>query len=51
MVSVSIEGKLVASVTSEGVAHPTKRMVRLSVPRQVWVDDVKVIAAEASTEK
>jgi len=51
MVSVSIEGKLVESVTSEGVAHPTKRMVRLSVPREVWVDDVKVIAAETSTEK
>ena len=50
-VSVSIDGKPVASVTSEGVAHPTKRMIRLSVPRQAWVDDVKVFAAAASTEK
>ena len=50
-VTVSIDGKQVASVTSEGVAHPTKRMIRLSVPRQVWVDDVKVIAAETSTER
>jgi hypothetical protein len=50
-VSVSIDGKPVASVTSEGVAHPTKRMIRLSVPRQAWVDDVKVFAAAASTGK
>ena len=50
-VSVSIDGKPVASVTSEGVAHPTKRMIRLSVPRQAWVDDVKVFAAAASIGK
>ncbi|MCX6858462.1 MAG: hypothetical protein NTV80_26610 [Verrucomicrobia bacterium] len=50
-VSVSIDGKLVASITSEGVAHPTKRMIRLSVPRQAWVDDVKVFAAAATTGK
>lgn len=50
-VSVSIDGKPVASVTSEGVAHSTKRMIRLSVPRQAWVDDVKVFAAAASTGK
>ncbi len=50
-VSVSIDGNSVASVTSEGVAHPTKRMIRLSVPRQAWVDDVKVFASEASAGK
>ena len=50
-VTVSIDEKLVGSVTSEGVAHPTKRMIRLSVPRQAWVDDVKVIAAESETGK
>jgi hypothetical protein len=44
-VSVSIDGSLVASVTSEGVAHPTKRLIRLSVGRQAWVDDVKVFAS------
>lgn len=49
-VSVSIDGKQVASVTSEGVAHPTKRMIRLSVPRQAWVDDVRVFAAETATK-
>jgi len=50
-VSVSIDGKPVASVTSEGVAHPTKRMIRLSVPRQAWVDDMKVFASSAATGK
>lgn len=50
-VSVSIDGKPVASVTSEGVGHPTKRLIRLSVPRQAWVDDVKVFASAAATGK
>ena len=50
-VRVSIDGKQVASVTSEGVEHPTKRLIRLSVPRQAWVDDVKVFASMATTEK
>jgi hypothetical protein len=44
-VSVSIDGSPVASVTSEGVAHPTKRLIRLSVGRQAWVDDMKVFAS------
>ncbi|GDY20310.1 hypothetical protein LBMAG56_16550 [Verrucomicrobiota bacterium] len=48
-VSVSIDAKPVASVKAAGVAHPTKRMVRLSVGRQAWVDDVKVFAAETPT--
>lgn len=48
-VSVSINGKSTASVTSEGVAHPTKRLIRLSVPRQAWVDDVQVFASEVPT--
>ncbi len=34
-VNVDIEGTLVASVTSEGVSHPTKRMLRLSALRGV----------------
>ena len=50
-VKVSIDGKPVASVTSEGVAHPTKRMIRLSVPRQAWVDDVKVFALTPAVQK
>lgn len=40
--SLSIDGKQVASFTSEGIAHPTKRTLRLSVPKQAVVDDVKI---------
>ena len=50
-VSVSIDGKSVASVTSKGVAHPTKQLIRLSVPRQAWVDDVKVFASATTNGK
>lgn len=41
-VSVAIDGKAVGSFTSEGFAHPTKRMLRLSVPKQAVVDEVKI---------
>lgn len=40
--SVSIDGKEVGSFNSEGIAHPTKRMLRLAVKRNVVVDDVKI---------
>jgi hypothetical protein len=40
--SLSLNGKLVGSFKSPGIAHPTKRMLRLSVPRNVVVDDVKI---------
>lgn len=40
--SVTIDGKQVASFTSEGVAHPTKRMLRIGVAKQAVVDDVKI---------
>jgi hypothetical protein len=50
-VRVSIDGKAIESFASEGVAHPTKRMIRLSVSRQAWVDDVRVFAATPAAEK
>ena len=50
-VTVSIDGKQVASFSSEGVAHPTKRGIRLAVPRQAWVDDVRVFATELTAGK
>jgi hypothetical protein len=50
-VSVSIDGKPVASFSSEGIAHPTKRVVRLVVPREVWVDDLKVFASTVAVGK
>ena len=43
-VSASIDGREIASVASEGFAHPTKRMLRLSVPRSAVVDEVKIFA-------
>ncbi|MCB1066263.1 MAG: hypothetical protein KDN20_25515 [Verrucomicrobiae bacterium] len=41
-VLVSIDGKEVGSFASEGFAHPTKRLLRLSVPKSAVVDDVKI---------
>ena len=40
--TVSVDGKLAASLRSSGIAHPTKRMLRLSVPHNALVDDVKI---------
>jgi hypothetical protein len=39
---VTIDGKLVGRFQSEGIAHPTKRMITLAVNKSAWVDDVKV---------
>lgn len=40
--TVSIDGKSVGQFTSEGFAHPTKKMLRLSVPRNAVVDDLSI---------
>ena len=40
--SASIDGKSVGSFSSAGIAHSTKKMLRLSVPRNAVVDDVKI---------
>ena len=42
--TASIDGKEIASVKGAGFAHPTKRMLRLSVPKSAIVDDVKIIS-------
>ena len=42
VMSVSIDGNLVGKFQSEGIGHPTKRLLRLAVGREAWVDDVKV---------
>jgi len=44
--SVAIDGKDVGSFSSEGIAHPTKKMLRLAVPHKAVVDDVKIYAKE-----
>lgn len=41
-ITASIDGKEVGSFTSEGIAHPTKRTLRLAVPKNAVVDDVKI---------
>lgn len=43
-VKVTIDGNRVASMASKGFAHPTKRMLRLSVPKSAVVDDVKIFS-------
>ncbi len=40
--SVTVDGKDAGSLRSPGIAHPTKRMLRFSVPRNAVVDDVKI---------
>jgi hypothetical protein len=40
--SVKIDGKDTGSFSSEGMAHPTKRMITLAVNKSADVDDVKV---------
>jgi hypothetical protein len=39
---VTIDGKLVGTHKSPGIAHPTKRLLRVSVPRNAIIDDVKI---------
>jgi hypothetical protein len=40
--SMKLNGELIGSHKSPGFAHPTKRLLRLAVPRNVVVDDVKI---------
>jgi hypothetical protein len=40
-----IDGKEVASFSSEGIAHPTKRTLRLAVPKSAVVDDLKIYSS------
>ena len=47
--SVAIDGDPVASFSSEGIAHPTKQLLRLSVPRQAVVDEVRVYACDTKS--
>ncbi|MDF7824837.1 hypothetical protein P4B35_12500 [Pontiellaceae bacterium B12227] len=40
--TIAINGKETASFSSEGIGHPTKRTLRLSVPKQAVVDDLTI---------
>ena len=42
MMTAAIDGKDIGSFASEGIAHPTKRMITLAVNKSAQVDDVKV---------
>lgn len=42
--TVAVDGKQVATFKSEGIGHPIKRMLRLGVPKNAVVDDVKIYA-------
>jgi hypothetical protein len=44
--SISLDGQPVASHASPGIAHPNKRLLRLAVPRNAVVDDIKIWRAE-----
>ncbi|QDS96683.1 hypothetical protein FF011L_54950 [Roseimaritima multifibrata] len=41
---VVIDDKAVASFQSPGIEHPTKRTLRISVPKEVVIDDLQVFA-------
>jgi len=43
-ITVFIDGENVGAFSSEGFAHPTKRMLRLSVPKNAVVDDLKIFS-------
>lgn len=40
--SVLIDGQKIGSFASEGIAHPTKRTLRLSVPNEAIVDEIRI---------
>lgn len=40
--TVSVDGKEAGRFSSEGFAHPTKRLLRLAVPRNAVVDEVRI---------
>jgi hypothetical protein len=40
--SVKLDDQPAGTFSSEGIAHPTKRMITLAVNKSAQVDDVKV---------
>jgi hypothetical protein len=42
VMGVKIDGEEIGEFQSEGIAHPTKRRLRLAVGKGAWVDDVKI---------
>jgi hypothetical protein len=44
--TVLINEKKIGSFTSEGIAHPTKRALRVAVPKKAIIDDLKIYSLE-----
>ena len=44
-ISATVDDRAVGSFSSAGIAHPTKKMLRLSVPKNAVVDDVRFYVA------
>ena len=42
VMTVTINEKEVAKFSSTGIGHPTKKLLRLSVPKKAIVDDVRI---------
>ncbi len=40
--TVAVDGKVIGALRSPGIAHPTKKLLRLAVPRNAVVDDVRI---------
>ncbi len=49
--AVQIDGDEVAKFASEGIAHPTKRTLRLAVPKRAVVDDVQIFSLSSKEAK
>lgn len=47
-IAVSVNEKSIGEFSSSGIAHPTKRTLRLAVPKKASVDDIKVYALPAT---
>ena len=40
--TVTIDSKEVGTFSSEGIAHPTKRALRVAIPKKAITDDLKI---------
>jgi hypothetical protein len=40
--TVTIDSKEVGTFSSEGIAHPTKRALRVAIPKKAIIDDLKI---------
>ncbi len=49
--TIEIDGQPAAEFTSNGIAHPTKSRLRLSIHKEVWIDDLKVTEISRSKPK